>query len=175
MVRSLWGGHRVAHSPAAMGLAVEANLRTGWHRPGRLTACAGARGGRVNLAILRLGTLSKYRVEVDDKRVRRVSWVPGPPTPLPTRTDSHQTGDPAALAARPPLALTPSQQASPLARRPYDLRHAAVSLWLNAGLPATEVARRVGHGVAVLLKVYANCSDDQAAANQRISDALDAT
>jgi integrase len=73
-----------------------------------------------------------------------------------------------------PLALTPAQQASPLARRPYDLRHAAVSLWLNAGVPATEVARRAGHGVAVLLKVYANCIDGQAdAANQRIGDALD--
>ncbi len=73
-----------------------------------------------------------------------------------------------------PLALTPAQQASPLARRPYDLRHAAVSLWLNAGVPATEVARRAGHGVAVLLKVYANCIDGQAGpANQRISDALD--
>jgi integrase len=72
------------------------------------------------------------------------------------------------------LALTPAQQASPLARRPYDLRHAAVSLWLNAGVPATEVARRAGHGVAVLLKVYANCIDGQAdPANQRISDALD--
>jgi integrase len=71
------------------------------------------------------------------------------------------------------LALTPAQRASPLARRPYDLRHAAVSLWLNAGVPATEVARRAGHGVAVLLKVYANCIDGQAGpANQRISDAL---
>jgi integrase len=73
-----------------------------------------------------------------------------------------------------PIALTPAQQASPLARRPYDLRHAAVSLWLNAGVPPTEVARRAGHGVAVLLKVYANCIDGQAeTANQRISDVLD--
>ena len=73
-----------------------------------------------------------------------------------------------------PVALTPAQHASPLARRPYDLRHAAVSLWLNAGVPATEVARRAGHGVAVLLKVYANCIDGQAdAANQRIGTALD--
>ena len=60
-----------------------------------------------------------------------------------------------------------------LARRPYDLRHAAVSLWLNSGVPATEVARRAGHGVAVLLKIYAHCIDGQAdAANQRITDAL---
>ncbi|MFC7483426.1 hypothetical protein ACFQX7_30210 [Luedemannella flava] len=56
-------------------------------------------------------------------------------------------------------ALTPAQDASPLARRAYDLRHAAASLWLNAGVPPTEVARRLGHSVAVLLKVYANCID----------------
>jgi hypothetical protein len=48
-----------------------------------------------------------------------------------------------------------------------------VSLWLNSGVPATEVARRAGHGVAVLLKIYAHCIDGQAdAANQRITDAL---
>jgi integrase len=71
-------------------------------------------------------------------------------------------------------ALTPAQCRSPLGRRPYDLRHAAVSLWLNSGVPATEVARRAGHGVAVLLKVYAHCIDGQAdAANKRIADALD--
>ncbi len=32
------------------------------------------------------------------------------------------------------LALAPDQVASPLAGRPYDLRHAAVSLWLNGGV-----------------------------------------
>jgi integrase len=70
-------------------------------------------------------------------------------------------------------AFTPAQQASPLARRPYDLRHAAVSLWLNSGVPATEVARRAGHSVAVLLKVYAHCIDGQADnVNKRIADAL---
>jgi hypothetical protein len=63
--------------------------------------------------------------------------------------------------------------AAPLGRRPHDLRHAAVSLWLNSGVPATEVARCAGHGVAVLLKIYAHCIDGQAnAANQRITDAL---
>jgi integrase len=70
-------------------------------------------------------------------------------------------------------ALTPAQYRSPLGRRPYDLRHAAVSLWLNSGVPATEVARRAGHGVAVLLKIYAHGTCGQAdAANQRITDAL---
>jgi hypothetical protein len=70
-------------------------------------------------------------------------------------------------------ALTPARYRSPLGRRPYDLRHAAVSLWLNSGVPATEVARRAGHGVAVLLKIYAHCIDGQSdAANERITDAL---
>ncbi|MEU8381973.1 tyrosine-type recombinase/integrase [Streptosporangium sp. NPDC048865] len=71
------------------------------------------------------------------------------------------------------LALTPEQAASPLARRPYDLRHAAVSLWLNAGVPAPEIARRAGHGVDVLLRVYAKCIDGQEeTVNRRIDDAL---
>jgi len=47
-----------------------------------------------------------------------------------------------------------------------------VSLWLNSGVPATEVARRAGHGVAVPLKIYAHCIDGQAAANQPIAEAL---
>ena len=51
------------------------------------------------------------------------------------------------------LALTPAQVTSPLAARPYDLRHAAVSTWLGAGVPAAEVAERAGHSVEVLSKV----------------------
>ena len=65
-------------------------------------------------------------------------------------------------------ALTEAQYRSPLGRCPHDLRHAVVSLWLNSGVPATEVARRAGHGVAVLLKVYAQRIDGQAnEANRR--------
>ncbi|MFI9575598.1 tyrosine-type recombinase/integrase [Microbispora rosea] len=71
------------------------------------------------------------------------------------------------------LALTPAQVTSPLARRPYDLRHTAVSLWLNAGVSAPDVAERAGHSVDVLLQVYAKCLDDQQEiANRRIDDAL---
>jgi integrase len=71
------------------------------------------------------------------------------------------------------LALTPDQVESPLAARPYDLRHAAVSLWLNAGAHAPEAAERAGHGIDVMLRVYAKCIDGQRdVANQRIQDAL---
>ncbi|MEV0584015.1 hypothetical protein [Nonomuraea sp. NPDC050310] len=72
------------------------------------------------------------------------------------------------------LALTPAQVASSLAARPYDLRHAAVSLWLNAGVPAPEVAKRAGHSVDVLLRVYAKCMDgQQEQINGKINEALD--
>ncbi|MET7402587.1 hypothetical protein ABZS66_54815 [Dactylosporangium sp. NPDC005572] len=70
-------------------------------------------------------------------------------------------------------ALTAAQQRTPLAARPYDLRHAAVSLWLNAGVPATQVAEWAGHSVHVLLKVYAKCIEGQeGTARRRIGDAL---
>jgi integrase len=71
------------------------------------------------------------------------------------------------------LALMPVQVLSPLADRPYALRHAAVSLWLNAGVPVTEVAERAGHGVDVLLRVYAKCVDGgQERSNRRIDAVL---
>ncbi len=69
--------------------------------------------------------------------------------------------------------LTPAQLRSPLARRPYDLRHAAVSLWLNAGVPATQVAEWAGHSVHVLMRVYAKCVYGQdEAARRRVEVAL---
>jgi integrase len=70
-------------------------------------------------------------------------------------------------------ALTPAQCASLLAKRPYDLRHAAVSTWLSSGVEPQEVAARAGHSVAVLFRVYAKCLDGGAAtANARIERAL---
>ncbi|MGB8198120.1 MAG: hypothetical protein WCF33_00220, partial [Pseudonocardiaceae bacterium] len=70
-------------------------------------------------------------------------------------------------------ALTPDEVTSPLARRPYDLRHAAVSTWLNGGVPPTQVAEWAGHSVAVLLRVYARCIAGQGqAAWDQISRAL---
>jgi integrase len=70
-------------------------------------------------------------------------------------------------------ALTADEVASPLARRPYDLRHAAVSTWLNAGVPSTQVAEWAGHSVAVLLQIYAKCvAGQEDAARWRIAEAL---
>jgi integrase len=64
-------------------------------------------------------------------------------------------------------ALSPAQCASPLAARPYDLRHACVSTWLHAGVPTTQVAAWAGHSVAVLLRTYAACLDDQGSLSMR--------
>jgi hypothetical protein len=59
------------------------------------------------------------------------------------------------------MALTPDELSSPLARRPYDLRQACLSTWLNAGVPPPQVAAWAGHNVAVLLNVYAKCLDGE--------------
>jgi integrase len=70
-------------------------------------------------------------------------------------------------------AFTPEVEASPLARTPYDLRHAAVSTWLNGGVPPADVAAWAGHSVEVLLKIYAKCLDgSQAELRQRVQRAL---
>ncbi len=70
-------------------------------------------------------------------------------------------------------ALTPRQVASMLARRPYDLRHACLSTWLNAGVPPAQIADWAGHSVDVLLRVYAQCVDGgDDLARQRIEAAL---
>ena len=72
-------------------------------------------------------------------------------------------------------ALGPDLAATALARRPYDLRHAAMSLWLNASGTPAEVAARAGHSARVLHEVYLHCTDGQEdAVSQRIEDALNA-
>lgn len=44
---------------------------------------------------------------------------------------------------------------------PYDLRHAAATSILRAGVAPSEVARRLGHSVDVLLRVYAGVTRDE--------------
>jgi hypothetical protein len=58
-----------------------------------------------------------------------------------------------------------------LARKPYDFRHAGVSLRPNAGTPATQVAEWAGHSVEILQRVYAHCLDGH---DERWFDKIDA-
>ena len=70
-------------------------------------------------------------------------------------------------------ALTEHEYQSALARRPYDLRHACLSTWLNGGVAPTQVAEWAGHSVEMLLRVYAKCLDGQdQIARRRIIAAL---
>ncbi len=62
---------------------------------------------------------------------------------------------------------------SPLAKRPYDLRHACVSTWLTAGVEPPRVAEWAGHSLSVLLRVYAKCLDGgEETARQRVEEAM---
>ena len=71
------------------------------------------------------------------------------------------------------LALGPAAAATTLARRPYDLRHAALSLWLNAGTAPAQIAQRAGHSITMLLAVYTHCIDGQGdITNRQIERAL---
>ena len=114
------------------------------------------------------------------RRARLLRWRP-PPHALEGRGRADRRGERVRESvytriwkqAR-EIGLSPAQQASPLAARPYDLRHAALSSWLNAGVPPSEVAERAGHSVKVLLSVYAACLDgERAAYNARIQTLLD--
>jgi integrase len=58
------------------------------------------------------------------------------------------------------LALPPALSATPLSKRPYDLRHSALSTWLAAGADPAQVAQRAGNSVEVLLTRYAKCLYD---------------
>ncbi|WP_460069519.1 tyrosine-type recombinase/integrase [Streptomyces sp. YKOK-I1] len=71
-------------------------------------------------------------------------------------------------------ALPPERVASPLAGRPYDLRHACITRWLNAGVPIAEVARRVGNSPEVIHRRYHGCIDGhEEAANAKIAKVLE--
>ncbi|MFE4682587.1 tyrosine-type recombinase/integrase [Streptomyces sp. NPDC056721] len=71
-------------------------------------------------------------------------------------------------------ALPPERVDSPLAGRPYDLRHTCITRWLNAGVPIAEVARRVGNSPEVIHRRYHGCIDGhEEAANAKITKALE--
>lgn len=71
-------------------------------------------------------------------------------------------------------AFDAGEYVSPQARRPYDLRHACLSTWLNGGVAPAQVAEWAGHSVEVLLRTYVRCLDGQHdIAKPRIMEALD--
>jgi hypothetical protein len=87
-------------------------------------------------------------------------------------------GPKAASAVSPATVPSPAQvrailAATALARRPGDLRRAALSPWLNATGDPAEAAARAGNSARVPYEVYLHCTDgQQGAVSQRIEDAL---
>jgi integrase len=60
--------------------------------------------------------------------------------------------------------------------RLYDCRHAAATMWLKAGVPLGEAARRLGHSVETLVSTYVGALvGDEQFANHRIDAALAAS
>lgn len=71
-------------------------------------------------------------------------------------------------------ALTPEEAAGSMAARPYDLRHACVTGWLNATGDPAQVAAWAGHSPNVLLRVYVRCvAGRDELAKRRVAEALE--
>ncbi|MGW7079028.1 tyrosine-type recombinase/integrase [Streptomyces sp. NPDC054866] len=69
--------------------------------------------------------------------------------------------------------LSEEDAATPLAKVPYSLRHAGVSLWIKSGVDPVEVAARAGHSIAVLYRFYAKIlKGNQGRSNQLIAQGL---
>jgi len=99
--------------------------------------------------------------------------VPAPADQTAARPPLHGRGRDSRSALPGSSGLTDEEYRSELARRPYDLRHACLSTWLNGGVAATQVAEWAGHSVEMLLRVYAKCLDGQdEIAKRRIAAAL---
>jgi hypothetical protein len=71
-----------------------------------------------------------------------------------------------------PLAFTPAQLASGFAEDPYDNRHAGISVMLNAGVDALDVAERAGNSAEVIHRVYGHRTAGRDHINNRKVDAF---
>ncbi|MET9433608.1 hypothetical protein [Streptomyces sp. NPDC006551] len=103
-----------------------------------------------------------------------------PSTPRSTRASSWELSIPRTTARfrsqeAHRKALPKEDLKTPLAEKPYSLRHAGVSLWIKAGVDPVEVTRRAGHSIAVLWRFCAKIlRGRQHKANELIGAALDA-
>jgi integrase len=94
------------------------------------------------------------------------------------RVFSNAAGRPITAANYSPVWIRARERRWPEAHplrnaRLYDLRHAAATMMLRAGVPPAEVAMRLGHSVDVLMRVYAGVfPGDRERSNQLIEDAL---
>ncbi|MDT9594864.1 tyrosine-type recombinase/integrase [Nocardioides zeae] len=124
------------------------------------------------VAILR-AHLAKFETGVDGLLFVTRTGKAGRPLPPPYANAVSMKSIYRAWSAARQEALSPREYDSALAKRPYDLRHACLSTWLNAGVPAAQVAEWAGHSTQVLLRVYAKCIDGGAeSAMRRIEESM---
>jgi integrase len=100
--------------------------------------------------------------------------------PVDARVFSNAAGRPVTAANYSPVWVRARERHWPEGHplrtaRLYDLRHAAATMMLRAGVPPAEVALRLGHSVDVLMRVYAGVfPGDRERSNKLIEDALKA-
>lgn len=70
-------------------------------------------------------------------------------------------------------AFTTEEQASPVAKTPYDFRHACITRWLNALIPVADVAKWSGNSPAIIHRKYEHCVAAQMKRLQALIEAAD--
>ena len=110
--------------------------------------------------------------------VNRLRWHLDRWEPVDGRVFSNAAGRPMTTTNYGPVWVRARSQLWPAghplaATTVYDLRHSAATMMLRAAVPAAEVARRLGHSVDVLLRVYAGVfEDERERSNELIEKAL---
>jgi integrase len=98
--------------------------------------------------------------------VDRLRWHLAAWEPVDGRVFTNAIGRPFTATGYGPVWIRARTQLWPAGHamskaRVYDLRHSAATMMLRAGVPAAEVARRLGHSVDVLMRVYAGVFEDE--------------
>jgi integrase len=157
-----WGRIRIARgNPNVAGLWSDSGRREPRQLKHRAAGAVRVMGAPPQLVVLLRAHLQIYGAAQDGRLFRG-------PQGGSIRDEDYQEVWQAARR----LAL-PDADASPLARRPYDLRHACVSTWLAAGVDSAQVAAWAGHSIAVLHRVYAHVVHGREdVARQRVGDIL---
>jgi integrase len=70
-------------------------------------------------------------------------------------------------------AFTAEEQTSPVAKTPYDFRHACITRWLNALIPVADVAKWSGNSPAIIHRKYEHCVAAQMKRLQALIEAAD--
>ncbi|GAB3227324.1 hypothetical protein GCM10027447_18310 [Glycomyces halotolerans] len=135
--------------------------------PKRVSASARVWSEELRSALTRLARVPQLLIACDyDGTLAPIVTDPSQAQPIPESVSALRT-----LAKLPQtkvaVVFTQAEAASALASRIYDLRHACPTSWLNAGVPAPDVAAWAGNSVEVLHRHYYNCVAGQLADNQQ--------